>query len=758
MSWLKKAVDNLIVKPVKAITNLVVDGFNNLIVKPITNLFSGFFPDPPNMDDYDIPSTTTVDYQPAGNPIPILYGKQITGIVPIFVDVGGNNNQYLYVCGVIGLGSMGGLWRMAIDGIPVNNGLRIQGTSVDFFSSITRTNNSNQSIWEYGPRTGKFYKRLVWEYRNGQQDQPHSKLLAENSKWGTQRRLPGVAYVAMRFEWNTETITDRDGVERSNPYSNLPQVTVGVNGRQVPTLAEGTDDSSGRTWDEADTYDPYGHPDSVIFPFNPPYEATSNPAEHLFDYLINDQYGPGIDLADLDIQSFRDCAVGFSQDATINGVVYGNRSVKATSDYLYDDDKQDLINLVTTFPIGISRGFRITNATNHLENVRTMLSSMGAYMPRVNGKYKLILENGGLSSRTMVVPTIAELQSTVEKTFTDDDMIGAVQLTGASLSNRYNQIKVNFADITQDSQSNSVVYPDPDGFVYQQYLAEDNNKKLQLDVTVNGIFDSYDAAIYARVLLNKSRNAENIQFTATAGATDVHPGMLVRVNLSGLSIDNIYRVNNMVLNYDGTITFEASKHIPDNYNYTQDLVRDPRTGFKVLDAKIQRAKVIKPLDRTRVSQPTGLIVDKVYDSTTNEFDTNTAMHSIRWRDTNFNSHTNSYNLYVTRYQDQDGSTIAKSSVTNTRSQIYLFGFSDYFEGQLVTIEIETVDENGNKSARSSISFVIQKPNTLSVTNSGAYAGFFDNNIFDGTVSSGNIQFEYDPPLEGDTKIRQIGTI
>ena len=77
---------------------------------------------------------------------------------------------------------------------------------------------------------------------------------------------------------------------------------------------------------------------------------------------------------------------------------------------------------------------------------------------------------------------------------------------------------------------------------------------------------------------------------------------------------------------------------------------------------------------------------------------------------------------------------------------------------MVTIEIETVDENGNKSARSSISFVIQKPNTLSVTNSGAYAGFFDNNIFDGTVSSGNIQFEYDPPLEGDTKIRQIGTI
>lgn len=757
MSWLKKAVDNLIVKPVKAITNLVVDGFNNLIVKPITNLFSGFFPDPPNIDDYDIPSTTTVDYQPAGNPIPILYGKQITGIVPIFVDVGGNNNQYLYVCGVIGLGSMGGLWRMAIDGIPVNNGVRAQGTSIDFTGSITRTNNSNQSVWEYGPRTGKFYKRLVWEYRNGQQDQPHSKLLAENSKWGTQRRLPGVAYVAMRFEWNTETITDRDGVERSNPYSNLPQVTVGVNGRMTPVLATGTDDSTDTdaVWDEVvDTYNPYGHGTLQ----DDKYEDTSNPAEHLFDYLINDQYGPGIDLADLDIQSFRDCTVGLSQNATINGVVYGNRSVKATSDYLYDDDKQDLINLVTTFPIGISRGFRITNATNHLENVRMMLSSMGAYMPRVNGKYKLMLENGGLSSRTMVVPTISELQSTVEKTFTDDDMIGAVQLTGASLNNRYNQVKVNFADITQDSQSNSVVYPDPDGSVYQQYLAEDNNKKLQLDVTVNGIFDSYDAAIYARVLLNKSRNAENIQFTATAGATDVHPGMLVRVNLTGLSIDNIYRVNNMVLNYDGTITFEASKHIPDNYNYTQDLVRDPRTGFRVLDTKITKQKIIKPLDRTKVSQPTNLIVDEIYDHQKQEFDDSYSVIKLRWRDNNLNSHTNSYNVYYRIYTDQDVSKVSLSGKGYTRSQEFRFVFNENLAGQLVTLEVETVDENGNKSPRTTTNIVIQKPKTLSVTNSGAYAGFFDNNIFDGTVSSGNIQFEYDPPLEGDTKIRQIGTI
>ena len=76
---------------------------------------------------------------------------------------------------------------------------------------------------------GNFYKdgvsHLTIEPHFGTDGQSASSLLSELSSWGSNHKLSGVAYLALKFKWNQDI------------YSGIPRVQAKVQGKKVVTLA-----------------------------------------------------------------------------------------------------------------------------------------------------------------------------------------------------------------------------------------------------------------------------------------------------------------------------------------------------------------------------------------------------------------------------------------------------------------------------------------------------------------------------------------
>jgi len=184
----------------------------------------------PSIDDQS--RGALVNKQSNIEPIPVIYGQRKVGGTRVFVSTGGGKkNEYLYIALALCEGEV-----EEIGDVYINDVLSTDSK----YSGLV-------SITKY----------------LGTDAQTYSTLLAEaDDTWGTNHRLRGVAYLAMRFKYDSDV------------FSSIPEVQAVVKGRKV--------------------YDP---------------ETTTtawsdNPALCLRDYLTNARYGKGLSSALIDDTSF----------------------------------------------------------------------------------------------------------------------------------------------------------------------------------------------------------------------------------------------------------------------------------------------------------------------------------------------------------------------------------------------------------------------------------------------------------------------
>ena len=168
----------------------------------------------------------------------------------------------------------------------------------------------------------------------GKDDQVASSVLTPLSSWGSNHRLRGICYLALRFKWNQDV------------FGGIPVVQAKVKGKKVVTLASNLSEQTA--------------------------SFSSNPAFCLLDYLRNERYGKGIATSNLDLQSFFDASqvcetqvTPFSGGSDIN--IFDCNAVVDTSKKV-------------------------------LDNVRDIIKGMRGYLPYVQGKYKLVIETIGTAS------------------------------------------------------------------------------------------------------------------------------------------------------------------------------------------------------------------------------------------------------------------------------------------------------------------------------------------------------------------------
>jgi hypothetical protein len=211
------------------------------IVNVITS-FIGWLIPTPDIPDFDTPEEekgVLINKSSNNAQIPVVYGRRQVGITRVFLESSGNDNQYLYMAGVVCEGEIQEIEEIYID-----------DKQVTFDGALT-----DGTVREVDSSDANFYKdssHIQIQAFYGTDDQVASSILTNSTNWTSNHRLRGVCYLAFRFKWNQDI------------FSSIPQVRVTLKGRKV--------------------YDP--RTDTTAY--------TSNSALILLDYLRNTRYGKGL--------------------------------------------------------------------------------------------------------------------------------------------------------------------------------------------------------------------------------------------------------------------------------------------------------------------------------------------------------------------------------------------------------------------------------------------------------------------------------
>ena len=266
--------------------------------------------------------------------IPIVYGERLIGGTRVFLDSGGGTtNQYLYMAIVMAEGEVNSIEEIRIDEKVVTWASSLSdGTEVE-------VNSSDANFYKADPTVeGSSAESLIRvEPHFGTDGQSASSLLSTLSNWGSNHKLSGLCYLALRFKWNQDAFTG------------IPKVQAKIKGKKVKTYNASLVEQSA--------------------------SYQTNPAWCLLDYLTNERYGKGLSISDINLQTFYDASLICETQVT---------------PYSGGSD----INIFDTNSV-------IDTSRKIIENVRELVKGCRGYLPYSSGKYSLIIETTGTASITL---------------------------------------------------------------------------------------------------------------------------------------------------------------------------------------------------------------------------------------------------------------------------------------------------------------------------------------------------------------------
>ena len=181
----------------------IVSFFSNPLVSLGVSLFLAWIlrPKVPEIEDFgtnefdDFERGILLNKQSNDANIPVIYGERLVGGTRVFMETSGTDNTYLYMAIVMAEGEINSIEEVRVD-----------DKAVTFASSL-----SDGTEVEVGSGDSNFYKDSESLIRIqpffGTDSQSASSLLSTLSSWGSNHRLRGICYLALRFKWNQDAFT-----------------------------------------------------------------------------------------------------------------------------------------------------------------------------------------------------------------------------------------------------------------------------------------------------------------------------------------------------------------------------------------------------------------------------------------------------------------------------------------------------------------------------------------------------------------------
>ena len=502
-----KAVVKVVKSVVKAIVN-VVSSVINFVTQPFMGMLGGMPDVPSAAAEADRQQGVLIQREGSNISIPVVYGYRKVGAVLTFAETGSTKNKYLYCAYVLSEGCIEGVREVFIDDwqLPANLTADLNaGTLVNV--NADRYNGRVQM--QFFP--GTFFNNpsdttIGTTLKNG--------MFAESPSWTTDMHYNGLAVIFARYEWkDINTQEDSD----NNPFTgNIPELQASILGVKIASLT-------------------VSNPDLTDYNIAPRRYST-NPAEILLDYLRNPRYGKGLQNSDIHWDTWKKSAVKCNQTVTyltgsgISGPILTCNAVVDTAQTIF-------------------------------ANVKILLMGFRAYMPYVQGKYKLKIEDAG--NETDILSGAA----VIAQTFTKNDIIGNVTYTGIEKSSKYNAVTISYVDPDQKFSVQQVIYPETEE-ERQVYINLDGGRENKLEATFPTITNYAIAKDFARLLFNKSRRQETCSITVSSKALELEPGDCIRIqsNILNFSTDP-WRIVSFKLNDDMSIDLGCVRNPDDIYPY-----------------------------------------------------------------------------------------------------------------------------------------------------------------------------------------------
>jgi hypothetical protein len=483
----------------------VVNSVLDFVLQP----FMPKIPDIGNQDEASRQQGVLLQTQGSTVNVPIVYGFRKVGGAVVFAETGSTNNRYLYVAYVFAEGLVEGLrevyiddWLLPVDQVGNLNAGKLVTVNADRYKDRV------QLRWYPGVYYGDPKRSTVGTTVKGD-------IFAEAPSFRSNMNFNGLAVLFARYEWKEiKTQEDAD----NNPFGgSIPQVQISVLGKRVASLL--VNDTETQTYDAT------------------PVRYSTNPAECLLDYLRNPRYGKGLSNSDIDWVTWKRAA----------------RKCNQTVTYLTSGIQGPIMTM----------NMVVDTATTLMSNTKLMLQNFRAYMPYVQGKYKLRIEDAGnetdiLSGSALIVQTI-----------TKDDIVSDITFNGIEKSAKYNVVAVTYVDPDQKWSNQQVVYPESEA-ERQIYIDQDGGRENKYDITLGGITNYAIAKDFARLIFNKQRRQESCVFTATSKALELEPGDCIRIQSTILDFgEDPWRVVSVKINNDMTVDLGCVRNPDDIYPYVR---------------------------------------------------------------------------------------------------------------------------------------------------------------------------------------------
>lgn len=409
---------------------------------------------------------------------------------------------------------------------------------------------------------------------------------------------------------------------------------------------------------------------------------SDNPALCIRDYLTNTRYGKGLPVSAIDDVAIAAAANDCDESVTLydgggSGKLFTCNVVLDTSKTLFD-------------------------------NLGTLLLGCRGFLPYSQGKYRLKID-GSRSS---------------EFTFTNDTIIGGIEIQGESKDEKFNRVTVKFPNPDANWQPDTAIWPPADSAEETAYLAEDGGVLLHEEIDLDTITNYYQARDLARVILLRSRNAITCALTTTSEALQLEVTDVVSVTHSTPGwVAKPFQVIGMQLNDDGTVALALLEYDSTVYTweegteqtaYPDTNLPDPFTVGVVSNITVTETTTLGS-DGTVI--PTGLIAwDTAYDRLVNQYEIQYKLTSEA--DTEFKSIVTS----VTKYE-----------------------FYNAEVGTSVTIRIRAINSLNVKGAFTTTTFTVNGDQTAPNAPTGIVA----------TAGIKNIRVDWNNPSATDLKIIDV---
>ena len=447
-------------------------------------------------------SNVLINKQSNNDPIYALYGKQRMGGTRVFVDTSNGSgdlsattklNMVIVMCE----GEIGTVKQVFFNDTVVwddSNG-----------GTLTANSTGGQTL---GGFISKYAPTITCNWYPGTTTQTADASLQTSvgsSVWTSAHKLQGVSYFTMLLEADGEKYGGQ-----------LPTVTFLLEGKNILDVSTLVD----------------GDTDATLNSGNYTSSADQNPADVLYDYLINTVFGKGLE-----------------RDA--NGAYIAGRHINLAS---FQQARLDCAAARSTSGYNIN-GFLQTEK-QLFDNVGEILETCNGILLFVDGKYQFRIKK---PNEQVGIPTSA--------IFTKDTIIGTIELSLPDKSRKLNKATGIFNNPDTKWNDDVVVFDNA------TFRVEDNGSVLETQEDYTMVTDKTQVLDLITQTANISRDEYAISFTAAHTALLLRSGDVIEVRHdefgwgtgAGQS-QKFFRVQELKLTEDNTVeitatTYDSSKEL-----------------------------------------------------------------------------------------------------------------------------------------------------------------------------------------------------